>query len=82
MTDQETDKAESPNPGILGTIGRSIAEGARNSLRWAAVGAIIGALLLGGLGGYYFGWSGLGVGLLAGAVIGALVFWWLFMTEI
>ena len=42
--------------------------------------AILGALVLGCLGGYYFGWTGLGIGLLAGAVIGAILFWWMFMS--
>ena len=51
-------------------------EDAKSTLLWTLGGAVTGALILGGLGAFYFGWSGFGIGLLAGAVVGILVVWW------
>ena len=53
-------------------VGRGLVEEGRNWLRWAGGGALVGAVFLGGAGGYYFGLNGLGIGALAGAVIGAV----------
>lgn len=44
-------------------------------LKWAAVGALVGALLLGGLGLALFGFLGMLGGAGVGAVLGGVAFW-------
>ncbi len=61
--------------GFFVAFGRGLVSELGVSLRWALWGAIIGALLLGGAGFWYFSWQGLGYGLLAGAVIGGVGAW-------
>lgn len=82
MSEKEPGNPESPIRGFLGEFGRSILQGIKESLGVALVGAVIGAAVLGGFGAKYFGWSGFGIGLAAGAVIGGLVFWWLYASAI
>ena len=76
MSDKEPSPTESPHHGFLREVGRSVVDEAKSSLKWTLGGAVTGAVILGGVGAYYFGWSGLGIGLVAGAVIGILVVWW------
>ena len=49
-----------------------LAEEAKSWVRWAIAGAIVGAVLLGGIGAYFAGLKGLGIGALAGAVLGGI----------
>lgn len=77
MSENKSDKTSSPTPGFFVELGRSFADGAWETLRWVLVGAVVGAIALGGAGGYYFGWSGFGYGLVVGAVIGGLASLWL-----
>lgn len=56
-------------------VRQELADEARSWLRWAVAGAAIGAVILGGAGMYFFGWKGLGIGALAGAVVGGVGFW-------
>ena len=76
MSEKEPSHSDSPDHGFLREIGRSLLDDAKSSLLWTLGGAVTGALIVGSLGAYYFGWSGLGIGLMAGAVIGILVVWW------
>ena len=76
MSQEEPRHSNSPNQGFLREMGRSLLDDAKSSLRWTLGGAVTGALIVGGLGAYYLGWSGFGIGLVAGAVIGILVVWW------
>ncbi len=82
MTEQEPEKSDSEWPGFWAYVGRSFADGAKESLRWFLIGAVIGAVVLGGVGAYYFGWTGLGIGLIAGAVIGGIGLWWMYMSAL
>ena len=43
-------------------------------LKWALAGAVVGAVLLGGLGGYFLGFEGFLWGAGAGAAVGGLGF--------
>ncbi|MHC4938654.1 MAG: hypothetical protein ACYTHK_06770 [Planctomycetota bacterium] len=49
-----------------------LAEEAKSWLLWALAGAIVGAVLLGGIGAYFAGLKGLGIGALAGAALGGI----------
>ena len=50
-----------------------LAKQARSWLRWLGGGAAGGAIVCGGAGLYFFGWNGLALGAVAGAVLGALL---------
>ena len=76
MSDTDADKAGAPETSFLGSIFRALWDGVKETLGWVLAGAVVGALALGGLGGYHFGWPGLGMGLVAGAVIGGILFLW------
>ena len=64
---------------FLGDVGKGLLDDLALSLRWALWGGIIGALPLGGAGFWYFSWAGLGYGMLAGAVIGSVGAWLLYL---
>lgn len=74
-------KEDSEEPGSMGSIlkdaGRSAVNEAKSTFKWLLGGAAVGALIVGGAGGFFLGWTGLGYGLIAGAVIGAFVTLWL-----
>ena len=53
---------------------------ARNSLRWAAWGAGIGAVMLGAAGLWFFGPVGLAVGAAIGAIAGGLGAWFVYLS--
>ena len=85
----QTDQAEAPNRGFVKEtardIGRDFVGGTKTTLKWALCGAILGALLVGGVGFWLLGMKGLGIGALIGAVIGAIVggggyLWWLSLS--
>ena len=74
MTDSDNNQAHS----IWREILNSIIESQKDALRIARAGAIIGALLGLGAGIYWFGlfsWIGIGVGLIAGTIIGGVGLW-------
>ena len=52
---------------------------AKNWLRSVVVGGVFGALALGGFGLHHFGTHGLMIGLAAGAIVGALAGWFLYL---
>jgi len=81
-----TDKPARNQSGFLNEVGRFFIDFGKGllddlglSFRWALWGAIIGALVLGGVGFWYFSWAGLGYGLLAGAVLGGVGAWLLYL---
>ncbi len=51
-------------------VGKHLIVETGNALKWAAVGALIGAAALGGLGFWKFGVIGLAIGATFGAIIG------------
>lgn len=76
MSEKQDDGKDSPIRNFFLDFGRSLVDGFRETLLWVLVGAIVGGLALGGLGAFYFGWSGLGIGFLVGAVAGGLASLW------
>lgn len=61
-------------------VGRGLVEEAKDSVRSAAIGAVLGSAVLGGAGFYYFGLYGLLFGGILGAVIGGGIFWFAHMN--
>ena len=66
-------------------VGKDLVSGTKKILKWALGGAIVGALVVGGVGFWLLGMKGLGIGVLIGAVIGAIVgggvyLWWLSLS--
>lgn len=53
-------------------VGKEFVSETKVTLKWALGGAIVGALILGGVGAKYLGLAGLGWGALAGAVVGSI----------
>lgn len=61
-----------PRQGFGREVLRGVAKEAGVTLKWAAGGAVSGAGLLGGIGLAMFGFTGLGIGALVGAVVGGV----------
>jgi hypothetical protein len=76
MSDQ--DKVEPPSFG--NEVKGELKKEAKAWLKWAFVGAAIGATLLGGFGFFVLGFSGLLGGAALGAIIGALGFWLFYLN--
>ncbi len=51
----------------------------RRWLRWTLWGAVLGALVVGGAGAWFFGVKGLAYGAAAGAAVGGLGAWSFFL---
>ena len=92
----QTDRVEAPNRRFVKEarglvketardIGKDLVGGTKTTLKWALGGAIVGALVVGGVGLWLLGMKGLGIGVLIGAGIGAIVgggvyLWWLSLS--
>ena len=68
-------------PSLAREVGSSLKAEFRHSLRWAAWGGGLGAVVLGAAGFWYFGATGLALGAVAG-VVGGGVGAWLFCLSI
>ena len=84
--ENQNDRRDAPSRGfveeIATDVGKDLVSGTKTILKWALGGAIVGALVVGGVGFWLFGMKVLGIGGLIGAVIGAIVggamyLWWL-----
>jgi len=60
-------------------VGKELISQSKLTLKWALGGAVVGALALGGVGFWFLGMSGLGVGALIGGVLGGFLGGWLYM---
>ena len=82
MQEQHDNNDKNPNS-LLGdfacSIGRGIKEEGKRWLWWAGIGALICAVVLGSAGFALFGVEGLGPGVMAGAVIGGVGAWLLYL---
>ena len=77
MDNEQNDKTATK---IYRHVGDAVKEEAREWALWAKVGAVIGGVGLGGVGAYYFGWIGFGIGLAAGSIIGAILLWCMWVS--
>ena len=81
MTEFEPKQPESQEPPSLASVVvSSLKTGVRNSLRWAAWGAGLGAIVLGAAGFWFFGTTGLAYGAAVGAVAGGLGAWFFYLS--
>jgi len=71
---------ETESRSLLGEVGQGLKNEAKSWLLWAGIGAVIGALTLGGLGLYLMGALGLFGGAAAGAILGGLGAWLFYMN--
>ena len=71
---------ESPLRGILRAVGDGLAEEGRAWLRWARGGAILGGGVLGAVGLYLFGVSGLAAGAAIGLILGGAGGWLFYLV--
>lgn len=71
---------ERPSSPIVEGVKEGLVEEAGRWLKWAFGGALLGALVLGGLGLYWFGLTGLGIGAAAGAVLGGFGAWLFYVS--
>lgn len=77
----DSNQPEEPSlEGFAKDLGKSLVEEGKTWLRWAGVGALIGGIGLGGAGGYLFGLSAVLYGAVAGAAIGAVLGWLLYLA--
>jgi uncharacterized protein YcfJ len=61
-------------------IGKDLLRETATTLKWALGGAVVGAVVLGGLGLWKFGLTGLGIGAVAGAVVGGAIGFWAYFS--
>lgn len=82
-TSRETQK-KSGTTGFIKEIGRDVGTDLLHetgtTIKWAVGGALIGAAVLGGLGFWKFGVTGLAIGAIAGGVVGGVVGGWFYFS--
>ena len=82
-TSRET-KKKSGTTGFIKEIGRDVGTDLLHetgaTIKWAIGGALIGATVLGGLGFWKFGVTGLAIGAIAGGVVGGVVGGWFYFS--
>lgn len=61
-------------------VGKELLRETGTTIKWAVGGAVMGALVVGGLGLWKFGVTGMGIGALTGAVIGGAVGGWAYFS--
>lgn len=76
MSETEAEESSTLGDEIIGEVKRE----AGAWLKWAATGAVLGAVILGGLGFYLLGFMGLLGGAAAGAVLGAIGLWLFYLN--
>jgi hypothetical protein len=69
----------STNPIVEGAK-EGVVEFARSSVKWILGGALVGAVVVGVVGMVLFGWTGLAIGAVAGAVGGGIGAWLFYLS--
>ena len=82
-TSRETQK-KSGTTGFIKEIGQDVGTDLLHetgaTIKWAVGGTLIGAAVLGGLGFWKFGVTGLAIGAIAGGVVGGVVGGWFYFS--
>ena len=83
----ETSRGTQKKPGTDGFIkeagrdvGKELLRETGTTIKWAVGGAFFGAIVLGGLGLWKFGVTGLGIGAIVGAVVGGAAGGWAYFS--
>ena len=66
------DRDENQPESFTRALGKKLRQEARSCWRWVSRGAIVGAVVLGGIASWYFGLTGLWIGAGIGAVCGGV----------
>lgn len=70
--------------GFIKEVGREVGKGLIRetgiTIKWALGGALIGGVVLGGLGFWKFGTTGLAIGAIVGAVVGGVLGGWTYFS--
>ena len=61
-------------------VGQDLVQETGTTIKWAVGGALIGAVVLGGLGFWKLGVTGLAIGAIAGGVVGGVVGGWFYFS--
>ncbi len=80
MTEQDKSGASSPGRKLASEVGGELKREAGAWLKWFAVGAVVGAVILGGLGFYILGFKGLLGGAAVGAILGGTGLWLFYLN--
>ena len=85
--DTETSRGTQKKSGIVGFIkdigreaGTDLVSETGTTIKWAMGGVLIGAVVLGGLGFWKFGVTGLTIGAIAGGVVGGVAGGWFYFS--
>ena len=85
--DAETFRDSQKKSGIVGFIkdigrdvGTDLVSETVTTIKWAVGGALIGAVVLGGIGFWKFGVTGLAIGATAGGVVGGVAGGWFYFS--
>ena len=85
--DAETSRGTQKKSGIVGFIkdigreaGTDLVSETGTTIKWAMGGALIGAAVLGGIGFWKFGVTGLAIGAIAGGVVGGVAGGWFYFS--
>jgi hypothetical protein len=63
-----------------GVVGEHLLREARTTIKWALAGLLLGGIVLGGLGFWKFGVTGLLIGAIVGAAVGGFVGGWVYFS--
>ena len=86
-SDAETSRGTQKKSGTMGFIkeigrdvGTDLLHETATTIKWAMGGALIGAVVLGGIGFWKFGVTGLAIGAIAGGVVGGVIGGWFYFS--
>ena len=61
-------------------VGKDLLRETGTTIKWVLGGALLGAVVLGGLGFWTFGVTGLAIGAIVGAVVGGVIGGWVYYS--
>ena len=86
-SDAETARGTQKKSGTMGFIkeigreaGTDLVHETGTTIKWAMGGALIGAVVLGGLGFWKFGVTGLTIGAIGGGIVGGVIGGWFYFS--
>lgn len=71
----QDDKEKKGQTSFWRDIADSVIDDQKDALRFARIGAVLGAAVAGSVGLFYFGFFGLIAGVISGAIVGGIGLW-------